>query len=144
MTEPLTRIAVAPHELLARAAAFIVERERPRLPDLTHCAVLVPDLHAAADVARALRAASGVPVLLLPRITTLELWAAGVPLEQPIATRAAREALLYQELQKRRWLASADLWAVSAELASLFEELTRSSIVLPAGFREFNRQLEPA
>ena len=144
MTEPLTRIAVAPHELLARAVAFIVERERSRLPTLTHCAVLVPHPHAAADVARALRAASGVPVLLLPRITTLELWAAGVPLEQPIATRAAREAFLYQELQKRRWLASADLWAVSAELAGLFEELTRSSIVLPTGFREFNRQLELA
>jgi ATP-dependent helicase/nuclease subunit B len=140
----LTEIGCAPRELLARAAAAIVGRERAHLPDLTHCAVLVQHLHAAADVARALRAAAGVPVLLLPRITTLELWAGAVPLARPVAARAAREAFLYQELQKRRWLASADLWAVSAELAGLFDELTRSSVVLPADFREFNRQLERA
>ena len=80
---------------------------------------------------RARCARAGVPALLLPRITTLELWAAAVPLEQPVATRAAREALLYQELEKRGWLASADLWAVSAELAGLFDELTRGSVALP-------------
>src|SRR5688572_27625325 len=100
ISEPgtLTRIAVAPHELLATAARRIVDDAREHLPDLNHVNVLVPDLHAAGDVARMLRAASGVPVLLLPRITTLELWVAGVPLERPIATRAVREALLYQEL----------------------------------------------
>jgi ATP-dependent helicase/nuclease subunit B len=140
----LTEIACAPRELLARAAAAIVERERAHLPDLTHCAVLVQQPHAAADVARVLRATAGVPVLLLPRITTLELWVGAVPLAQPVTARAAREALLYEELQKRRWLASADLWAVSAELAGLFDELTRSSVVPVADFREFNRQLELA
>jgi ATP-dependent helicase/nuclease subunit B len=106
--------------------------------------VLLPDLHAAQDAARALRAAAGVPALLLPRITTLELWTAAVPLERPVAARAAREALLYQELQKRGWLASADLWAVSAELAGLFDELTRGNVALPADLRAFNRQLEAA
>src|SRR6185436_6977677 len=85
-----------------------------------------------------------VPTLLLPRITTLEHWASGVPLDKPVASRAAREALLYQELQKRGWLKSADLWAVGAELAGLFEELTRSNVALPADFRAFNRQLELA
>src|SRR6185295_12266620 len=117
---------------------------KPRIPDLTHAVVLVPDLHAAGDVARALRRAAGVPALLNPRITTLERWAAAVPSTRPVATRAAREALLYQELQQRGWLASADLWAVSAELAGLFDELTRAAVTLPADFRAFNRQLERA
>ena len=85
----IARVSWPPRDLLARAAKDIVERERARLPDLTHVVVLVPDLHAAPDVARALREASGVPALLLPRITTLELWAAEVPLERP-SPRARR------------------------------------------------------
>jgi ATP-dependent helicase/nuclease subunit B len=140
----LQRIALPPSRFVESAAEIVVAAEKARVPDLTHAVVLVPDLHAAGDVARALRRTAGVPVLLLPRISTLEMWAGAVALARPVAARAAREALLYQELQKRRWLSSADLWAVSAELAGLFDELTRGSIVLPAGLRAFNRQLERA
>jgi ATP-dependent helicase/nuclease subunit B len=140
----LERIPCAPHELVARAAAEIVERHRAELPDLAGVVVLLPDLHAAPDIAAALRAAAGVPALLLPRIATLGLWAATVPLDRPIASRASREALLYQELGKRGWLPAADLWAVSAELVGLFDELTRHNVALPADFQEFNRQLARA
>jgi ATP-dependent helicase/nuclease subunit B len=140
----ISRVACAAHEILARAAADLAGRERDRLPDLTHAAVLLPDLHAAGDAARSLRAAAGVPALLLPRITTLERWAAGVPPDQAVASRAAREALLYRELQKRSWLQSADLWAVSSELAGLFGELTRHNFSLPRDAAEFARQLERA
>ncbi len=143
-TPGLERIPCAPHALLARAAQAIVERERARLPDFSHAVVLIPDLHAAPDVAGALREAAGVPALLLPRVTTLRLWAATVPLDRPIAARAARETLLYQELEKRGWLPAADLWTVSAELAGLFDELTRYNVGLPADFTEFNRQLARA
>jgi ATP-dependent helicase/nuclease subunit B len=140
----IDRVGCDPRELISRAARDVVERERASLPDLTHCVVLLPDLHAAADFARALRSAAARPALLLPRITTLERWAAEQPLDKPVASRAAREALLYGELQQRGWLASADLWAVSAELAGLFDELTRANIDLPGDFRQFNRQLEHA
>lgn len=140
----ITRISCAPRDLLARSAREIVERERATLPDLAHAVVLVPDAHAAPDVARALREAAGLPALLLPRISTLALWAAEVPLERPVAARAAREALLCRELKKQAWLESADLWAVSAELAGLFDEMTRHNLALPADFAAFNRQLEQA
>src|SRR5687768_15862187 len=140
----ISRVACAAPEILARAAADLAGRERHRLPDLTHAAILLPDLHAAGDAARALRAAAGVPALLLPRITTLERWAADVPQEHAVASRAAREALLYRELQKRSWLESADLWAVSGELAGLFDELTRHNFSLPRDAAEFARQLERA
>ena len=143
-TPGLERIPCAPHALLSRAAQAVVEHERTRLPDLSHVVVLVPDLHAAPDVAGALREAAGVPALLLPRIATLRQWAAMVPLDRPIAFRAARETLLYQELEKRGWLPAADLWAVSAELVGLFDELTRHNVALPADFTEFNRQLARA
>jgi ATP-dependent helicase/nuclease subunit B len=140
----IERILCPPNALLARAAEGIVERERADLPDLTRAVILVPDLHAAPDVARALQMASGLQALLLPRITTLEQWAAQTPLDTPVVPRVAREALLYQELGKRAWLQFADLWAVSAELAGLFEEMTRHNVALPADFAEFNRQLEHA
>jgi ATP-dependent helicase/nuclease subunit B len=144
-TQPgLDRIPCAPHELVARAAAAIVERHRAQLPDLGGVVVLIPDLHAAPDIAAALRIAAGVPALLLPQIATLGLWAATVPLDRPVAPRASRETLLYQELEKRGWLPTADLWAVSAELVGLFDELTRHSVALPADFKEFNRQLARA
>jgi ATP-dependent helicase/nuclease subunit B len=143
-TPGLERVPCAPHTLLSRATQAVVERERTRLPDLSHAVVLVPDLHAAPDVAGALREAAGVPALLLPRITTLRQWAALVPLDRPIASRASRETLLYQELEKRGWLPAADLWAVSAELVGLFDELTRHNVALPADFKEFNRQLARA
>jgi ATP-dependent helicase/nuclease subunit B len=140
----LVRVACAAHEILARAAADFIGRERSRLPDLAHAVVVIPDLHAGIDVARALRAAAGVPALFLPRITTLERWAAEVPLDHAVASRAAREALLYRELQQRAWLQSADLWAVSGELAGLFDELTRHNFSLPRDAAEFARQLERA
>ena len=140
----IRQVACPAHEILGRAARDVVERGRPLLPDLTQAVLLVPDLHAAGDVARALRAAAGVPALLLPRITTLERWASEVPLDRPLASRTAREALLYRELEKRAWLQSADLWAVSGELVGLFDDLTRFNVTLPAGLQDFNRQLEQA
>lgn len=140
----ISRVFCAPRDLLARVAQDVVERGRESLPDLTGAIVLVPDPHAAPDVARAMREASGLPAVLLPRITTLALWAAEVPLERAVAARAAREALLCRELKKQAWLESADLWAVSAELAGLFDEMTRHNLALPADFAAFNRQLEQA
>ncbi len=144
MAGPLHPVTCAAPEILARAAADFIGHERSRLPDLIHAVVVIPDLHAAGDVARALRVAAGAPALLLPRITTLERWAAEVPLDHAVASRAAREALLYRELQKRSWLESADLWAVSGELAGLFDELTRHNFSLPRDAAEFARQLERA
>jgi len=138
------RIPCAPHALVSRAAQAVVDRGREMLPDLSYAVVLVPDLHAAQDVAEALREAAGAPALLLPRIATPGQWAASVPLDRPVAARAAREALLYRELGKRGWLQFADLWAVSGELAGLFDELTRYNVALPANFAQFNRQLERA
>ena len=101
----IDRIGCALDAVLPQAAAGIVERERGRLPDLSQVVVVVPHLHAANDVARELRTASARPVLLLPRITTLRDWASQVPAPQPVATRAQREALLYQVLAQRKWLA---------------------------------------
>ena len=140
----LQRTVLPPAGFVDAAAAAIAAAEKARIPDLTHAVVLVPELHAVADVAHALRRAAGVPALLLPRITTLELWASDVPLPQAVVPRVAREALLYRELASRAWLRSGDLWAVASELAGLFAELTRQKLSLPANLAQFNRQLARA
>ena len=64
--------------ITADAALDIVGRHRGVCAGLRDAVVLIPDSHAAPDVARALREAAGQSVVLLPRITTLRLWAASV------------------------------------------------------------------
>jgi len=138
------RIGCPPGAVAAHAAHRIVELARDDLPDLSHHVVLVPDLHAAAALAAELRAAAGVPVLFLPRILTLHAWAATVPVGRPVASVAAREVALQLALARRGWLRDADLWAVAAELAALFEELTRWKVSLPDDPEDFLRRLTEA
>ncbi len=127
---------------MAGAAREVIGRHHTALPDLRQLVVLIPDLHAAGDVARALRHAAAVPVLLLPRITTLRAWAGEVMLTQPVLGGAAREMLLYRALAARHWFEEQDLWAVCAELAALFDELTRQRVTLAVTQAEFSAQLE--
>jgi len=131
-------------ELLTRAAHHVASDLRAVLPDLTHCVILIPDAHAVSAVAKALRAAAEAPVVLLPRITTFAAWAAQIALESEVIAPAEREALLYGALEQRRWFAHGDRWAVAAELAALFDELTRWRVALPETLDDFTRRLEAA
>jgi ATP-dependent helicase/nuclease subunit B len=127
-----------------RGAARVVATLRAQLPDLRDAVVLVPDLHAATAVARALSCAADVPMLLLPSITTLEEWASGVALDRPVAARSAREATLYAALAARPWLRDADLWSMAAELTCLFDELIRHNVALAHDLDDFAAKLEAA
>ncbi len=106
--------------------------------------VLIPDAHAAPDIAQALRDAAGTGVLLLPRITTLRLWAAGVDIGRTVQPRAVREAQLYGALAGHASLGEADRWAVCGELLALFDELTRHAVALPDSVRDFTHMVEQA
>ena len=134
--QPLPR-----RDFLARAAARVLEAHGAG--QLRDAVVIVPDLHAVADVALALRRAAGASCLLLPRITTLRAWAQQVPLDRPVLGSAARDAMLYRALSRHDWFDPADLWNVCAELGRLFDELTRERVSLPrdaAGFADFLKQ----
>jgi len=111
---------------------------------LRNAIVLIPDLHVVSDVAQALKDAARVPVLLLPRITTLRRWAEDVSLEQPVMGDAARAALLYRALSDRGWFDEADLWPMCGELGRLFDELTRERVRLAASPAEFAAWLKEA
>ena len=137
-------VGLAPARFTEAAARDIVRRHHGTLPDLRSLIVLIPDVHAAPDVARALRTAAALPVLLLPRVLTLRQWAGEVTLDKPVASRAVREAVLYAALAGHRSLGDADRWAVAAELLTLFDELTRHAVALPQSAADFARQLERA
>ena len=140
----IQRVEVAPARFAKATAQDILRRHRALLPDLRAITILIPDLHAAGDLARELRREAAVPVLLLPRITTLRAWAGEVVLRQPVLSGAARELLLYRALAERSWFGEHDLWAVCGELAALFDELTRERIELPATQAEFGARLARA
>jgi len=105
--------------------------EKHALPDLRGITVLLPNYHVAQPLARALNRAAQVPVLLLPRMITLNDWALQIPLDTPVTTDSQRHALLYQQLRKQQWFEQSDLWSMTRELLALFDELTCSMDASP-------------
>jgi ATP-dependent helicase/nuclease subunit B len=130
--------------LLRIAAREIVALEQERLPRLTGLVILLPNFHAVDLMGEALCEAAGAPSLLLPRMTTLTEWAGEVALGSEILPDSCRAALLYQALRERKWFADADLWHVSRELLSLFDDMARQGAGLPDSYPEFVALLEEA
>lgn len=130
--------------LLRIAAREIVALERERLPRLTGLVILLPNFHAVDLMGEALCEAAGAPSLLLPRMTTLTEWAGEGALGREILPDSCRAALLYQALRERKWFADADLWHVSRELLSLFDDIARQGTGLPDSYPEFVALLEQA
>lgn len=143
MSSPVRR-ALSISRFLPEAAAAIVEAHRARLPDFSSITLLLPTLHAAPVLARELAAASGVPALLAPRITTLPDWAAPAPGAAPALPDSRRELDLYGALREREWFHDADLWSIVGELRHLADELTRHRVSLPESADDLASKLETA
>ena len=141
-TAPLPTVRCSPVGFLSQVAAHAIRRHG--VHGLRDAVLVVPDLHAATDVALSLKEAAGAPALLLPRITTLRLWAQDVSVGRPAVGDAARAALLYRALSQRNWFPAADLWGVCAELGRLFDELTRERVRFPAASTDFAAWLRRA
>lgn len=136
--------SVAPSLLIGAACREIVTAHASRVPDLTSLVVVTPNMHCRHHVANFLRLAAGVPVLFLPRITTLRSWSDEIALSRPVQSPLARQAALYSALASRRWFNHADLWAIAAELSALFDELTRWHVGMPDSVADFQKRLESA
>ncbi|HKB59838.1 MAG TPA: PD-(D/E)XK nuclease family protein [Gallionellaceae bacterium] len=116
-------------------------------PDLRHLIVLLPNHHAAQPLALALVRAAGAPALLLPQMLTLQEWVESAVPGLPVIPESRRSALLYQQLRRRRWFDQPDLWGMTHELLSLFDELTHALDTLPhdeADFAEAVRRASDA
>ncbi|MBT9611688.1 MAG: PD-(D/E)XK nuclease family protein [Burkholderiales bacterium] len=132
-------------DLLHGAAQALIEAEQTRLPDLSGITVLLPNMHAAPALARALGQAAGLPTLLLPTLTTLPQLAKLASLPQPTVSDSERQSLLYGALRARKWFRDATLlWPLTGELLKLFDDLTLNQIRLPDSHDDFLRQLETA
>lgn len=131
-------------ELLRGAAEAIIAAEQARLPDLSACTVLLPNLHAASALARALGQAAGLPTLLLPTLTTLPQFAKQALLVQPGVPDSVRQNLLYSALRARNWFDPTLLWPLTGELLKLFDELTLNQVKLPSSYDDFVLQLAQA
>src|SRR5581483_8832297 len=146
MSEPAaqpTERTVAPADACSRLARDLLESESSRLPDLSGVVVLLPNLHAASGLASALAEESG-RLLRLPRFTTFADWVAAEPTEVKALPESVREAMLFDALRSRGWVRAPDLWPLTAELAWLFDDLTRHGVQLPGSLDEFISQLESA
>ncbi|MDP1682063.1 MAG: hypothetical protein Q8L39_09860, partial [Burkholderiales bacterium] len=136
---------VSETDLLCGAAQSLIEAEQARLPDLSAITVLLPNLHVAPALARALGQAAGLPTLLLPTLTTLPQLAKQASLDQPSVPDSERQSLLYGALRARKWFRDATLlWPLTGELLKLFDELTLHQVRLPDSHDDFLHQLEAA
>ncbi len=113
-------------------------------PDLRGAIVLLPNYHAAQPLIQALNEAAGLPVLLLPEMTTFVDWAGTVALDCEIQPDTLRISALYGALRERNWFPDANLWSLSSELLELMDELTRHHVDLPDSAAEFAAQLARA
>lgn len=139
---PIEKI-VPPAGALALLARDLFADFSETAPDLTGAVVVLPNLHAAAALARALNVEAG-SALMLPKTTTLGLWAAEQPLPAKRLAPVLREAALFDALRSRKWFEAPDLWPLAGELADLFDELTRYGIRLPETVQAFEQALETA
>ncbi len=104
----------------------------------------MPNYHVAQPLAQALSAAANLPALLLPQMVTLNDWARSIPLAAPVASDSRRSALLYQHLRKQQWFGQADLWGMTQELLTLFDELTHALNELPPDAQAFAAAVQQA
>ena len=138
-----TEETVPPAGGLALLARDLLAEFSETAPDLTEAVVVLPNLHAATELARALSAEAGC-ALSLPKTTTLSLWAAEQRLPARRLAGVAREAALFDALRSRNWFEASDLWPLAGELAELIDELTRYGVDLPETVQAFEQALEAA
>jgi|GEM_PF-336026 len=136
--------ACPPAGLLAQVARHLSTHYSQHSPDFSSITVILPSLRAAADFARALAACYPQQAVLLPHITTLRLFAQKAYTDREIRADSARELNLYQALREQPWFDKGDLWAISAELRALVDEMTRCHVALPNSLEDFSAQLEAA
>ncbi len=132
-----------PAGALALLARDLLADFSETVPNLSAAVVVLPNLHPAAALARTISNEAGCSIIM-PKTTTLGLWAAEQPLPAKRLAGVVREAAIFDALRSRKWFEAPDLWPLSGELATLFDELTRHGVDLPDSVQAFEQALEAA
>lgn len=119
-------------DLIETAAQTLAKNEHARLPDLTALTILLPNLGCARRFSDALFAASAMPVILLPNISTVTKLAGSVPSSAPSYSTQQRVSDVYHALRQREWLAREDLWSLAYEVVAMVDEMNAAGHGLPA------------
>ncbi len=125
---------------------LVVQRilaDNPR-NDLRNLLIILPNLHVSQPLTAAFFRQMSGQTLILPRMVTLNDWANSLVLNAPVLAQSQRSALLYRQLRQQSWFAEADLWALTQEMLTLFDELTHSLTRLPGDLEAFADALQLA
>ncbi len=118
-----------PCEPYDSAAAALLAEEAGRLPDLSPCTVLLPNLPAATPFLAALRRQVEAPVFLPPRLATLRSLADGLPGGEGAEADSLRLAELRDTLRHTGLFAERVLWTAAEELLQFLDELSAAHVV---------------
>ena len=143
---PLTLVPFS-QDPLAVAAQRILEHYKVRLPDLSDCRILLAEDQCAAQLrAELLKQAEqlGFSALLGPSVERLDQYLSQLAtVTGTVLNRAAQELVLADALRDAAQIyADTDPWLLADQLLTLFDELTRSGISIPAAFEQFHTSLQ--
>ena len=144
----MRRIACPLHMPLGRyCAKTILEHHAAALPDLTHLAILVPNVTSGRALRSALldHAESDHQGLLLPPILTFPAWARRHSRFNGMENHLSELLDLVAALQKSETLRSleqADSWSLAREMMELFDQLWLNEISLPSNQEELTSRLQ--
>jgi len=144
----MRRIAYPLHMPLGGyCAKTILEHHAAALPDLTHLAILVPNVTSSRALRSALLAHTGSDHqgLLLPPILTFPAWARQHSRFDGTENHLSELLDLVAALQKSETLRSleqADSWSLAREMMELFDQLWLNEISLPLDQEELTSRLQ--
>ncbi len=141
--EPGLTTHVAPGSSFLQAAALQITASAATA-DLSDLVVVAPNLYVITALQRALQRAANAPTLLLPTITTLDLWAKTTAISHAIIPESRRLALLYGALRKSGWFSGIDLWRVASDTLALINDCGRHAVALPQNEADFHRVIRQA
>lgn len=125
----------------------IIDRHHGALPRLSDITILIAPRAAPAlrNALSRVAAEHGFSALMLPRITTLRAWAAGIDVGNARLVADTERVLdVFSVLKKQRWFSASETLALSHELVRLANELTDQLVTLPRDVHEHMRTLTRA
>jgi len=143
---PLTLVPFS-QDPLSVAAQQILEHYKVRLPDLSDCRILVAEDQCAAQLRTELLKQAeqrGFSALLGPSIERLDQCLSQLAaVTRAVLNRPAQELVLAEALRNAAQIyADTDPWLLADQLLTLFDELTRRDISIPAAFEQFQASLQ--
>ena len=134
---------LSPTKILDKVVKDIIANESAIFPDLSSLIVLVPNSFACDSFNKLLAIKTGGSILM-PKVTTLELWANSCPIKVTEKPDMFFVAELYGFLKRNEFNPTQNLWVLATEIFILFKEITLHSTKIPETEADFKKCFEEA